>query len=436
MARRMFARALSYGPAWAVADQAMSAAANFAVAIIVARGVGAEEFGDFTVATAVWFALLPLIRAFVTQPYVIESAPLEGRAWRRITGRAAGAVVVAGGVCGSLIAALGLVLGATLGETFAVLGACAPFLALQDFWRHAAFARSKAHQAALNSATWAAIQLAAIVMLWIAGVLTPVTAIASLGLGGAAGAAIGLFQSGTVPALSRGTLRFGRSVMPLGMWFTAAQLITALASQAAVFLVAGLAGRASVGGLRAAMNLFGPLQLLARATESFGLPSASRVLREGCTKLRLLTAEYSCLLALGGGILALPAVTHGEWLLATVFGSEFEAYASLTVPLSMWTIGAMLGAGAMIGLRACRAGKQLLAAQSAFAVVQIITVLVLLEAAGLVGAAWGIAGATAVHTVLVWILFWNVSGRVTRALAPPPRDPAGSSMTTAEEGQA
>src|SRR3954467_3702003 len=60
--------------AWALVDQILSSATNFAMAIIVARLLPPKGYGSFALAIAAWLTLLGLVRAALVHPYVVAAA--------------------------------------------------------------------------------------------------------------------------------------------------------------------------------------------------------------------------------------------------------------------------------------------------------------------------------------------------------------------------
>ena len=79
---RQFARRLS----WGVADQALSSLTNFAVAILVARSLGTEELGAFSIAFATYLIAVNASRGLATDPLVVRYS----HAWPRMSGPSTG----------------------------------------------------------------------------------------------------------------------------------------------------------------------------------------------------------------------------------------------------------------------------------------------------------------------------------------------------------
>src|SRR3954452_4728053 len=84
--------------AWALVDQALSSATNFAMSLFIARLLAPEAFGSFALALAAWITLLGLNRAALVQPFVVEASRQDTPAWRS-TARSAGGVVQVACIC-------------------------------------------------------------------------------------------------------------------------------------------------------------------------------------------------------------------------------------------------------------------------------------------------------------------------------------------------
>ena len=391
---------------WALIDQGLSSGTNFAIGVVLARSLGPQEFGAFAIAFTVWLGAQGVLRTFIVQPYVVEAASATSSAWTTMSAHAAGAVVWLGVVVGCLTGIGGVIVGldASVGTTLAVLGGFVPVLALQDFWRQAAFAKGQPKVAAANDGVWAGVQTAGLLVLLFTDSLSAGSAVAAWGSGAGAGATLGIRQLEVMPDFSRAAFRFARAVGGLGAWFTASNLVYIAGSQAAILLIAGGAGRAAVGGLRATMNLFAPVQLITLAGEAVGLPDASRAAREGPRALVRSALSYSRALSLWAGAYCAVPVLLGQAVLTAVFGSEFARYSELIVPMALVSVFGTLGLGAILGLRAARAGRRLLTAQAVVTGLKLGGVVALVGPHGVAGAAWALAGVAGVHAALLWCL--------------------------------
>src|SRR4051794_18347281 len=95
--------------AWAMVDQILSSGTNFVPSLLLARVLGPSDFGTFSLAFLAWFLTLSVIRSALMQPYTLAASSLSQRDWRELTSRAAGSVVIAGGIASIFFAGAGFV---------------------------------------------------------------------------------------------------------------------------------------------------------------------------------------------------------------------------------------------------------------------------------------------------------------------------------------
>src|SRR5436309_12339596 len=138
------------GLGWGVADQAVSSLSNFAVNIYVARLLGAEQYGIFSIVYVTYAFALNASRGLVTDPLMVRFSLVDRAIWRRAVASSAGTTLSVGLVLGAAVAIAGGVLGGSLGLAFVALALCLPGLLLQDGWRFAFFTCGRGAQAFLN----------------------------------------------------------------------------------------------------------------------------------------------------------------------------------------------------------------------------------------------------------------------------------------------
>jgi O-antigen/teichoic acid export membrane protein len=406
--------------AWALVDQALSSATNFAMSLFIARLLAPAAFGSFALALAAWITLLGLNRAALVQPFVVEASRQDTPAWRSSARSAGGAVLVAGICGGAAISLVGLVLGPSepSGQAFLILGLLAPFLVVQDFWRFAAFSRNRARAAVANDALWAVIQALALVFL-VSAHSTPAAAMAAWGSGAIAGAFLGCFQFGLLPSLSRQTLRWTRSIGRLGGWFGLSNILYTGSTQAVAVIVAASAGSAALGGLRAAQTLLGPAQLVAQSGDAVALPAASRQVGSAGTRgLTAFAVRYGALLTAVLGAYGAILIVGRDEILEFLLGPKFVPYGNLILPLALGLVATAWSLASSVALRSAMVGSGLASGEAIGAGAKIVLVALLAQVGGVLGAAWGVLLGSLVHAGAMW---WMYS-RVTRTGEEPPAE--------------
>src|SRR5829696_5942351 len=140
---------------WGIADQAISSISNLALGIVVARSLGAADFGAFSLAWVTYGVILNLSRGLATDPLTVRYSGPPDERWRSAVGRAASTATALGLAVGAVCVVVGLAIGGLVGSSFAALGLTLPGLLLQDSWRIAFFAAGKGQRAFANDFVWA-----------------------------------------------------------------------------------------------------------------------------------------------------------------------------------------------------------------------------------------------------------------------------------------
>ena len=413
-------RALAGLGAWALGDQLLSSGTNFLVGIVIARSLGPEGFGSFTLAFGAWLVMWGFLRAFITQPYTMTASGLAEREWREDTACAAGAQLVLGLAAGVILVSAGLAvgLGGPTGSALVAVGIFASPLALQDFWRFVAFSRRAPRRAFVNDGSWAIVQAVMLAILIASDTLTTATAISAWGVGALAGAIVGTIQFRMWPTPGGNMRLWMRRHAALGGWMALATGIYSVSSYAVLIMLSRL-GRSAVGGMRATMSLFAPAQLAATSSESIMLPAAVRMVQNG-ERQRLLKAciVYSVSLAGTFGVAGGALLLAGPIVFQLVFGSEFTRFVTLVAPVLVQTVATGLTSGASVGIRALADGRRMAALQVFASASRVVLVAAMLPY-GLTSTAWGIAVADTASAGFAWFLFRSALRRYQSSDATP-----------------
>jgi len=390
-----------------LADQVLSSGTNFATAIVVARFLGPADYGSYVIAFGAWLVVMGLLRAMVINPFVVKAAALHRDDWRLAAGSATGITLSAGVLAGLIIAAIGLFFGLDhpFGLPLFVLACFIPALVLQDFWRFAAFSIASPGMALCNDAIWTLAQAIAFLMIWLLVRINPAWMIAGWGAGALAGALFGLWQFQVIPSFGHSTFLWLKNNASLSGWLGLTNIIYGAGTQAVSFLIAATVGRAALGGIQSVNNLFGPASLISQASQTIGLPLASKTMAEaGPGAVRRVAFRYSFLLGLCLTSYTILLLIAGPFLLTKIFGEAFAKYYSLIVPLGLGFLLNIWGTGAAIGLTAMAAGSKLVGVQSLVILTQLISVALFGCWFGILGAAWGITAGAAMRFLGLWLM--------------------------------
>ena len=363
---------------WGIADQAMSTLTNFLLSIYVARTLGAEQFGAFSLAYVTYGFAINASRGLSIEPLLIRFSGTDLPTWRRATAGCTGTALLVGLATGACALAAGRLVGGTTGLAFLAIGLTLPGLLLQDSWRYSFFALGRGHHAFINDTVWAAIQIPLLVLLKMTGHENVFWFVLAWGLAATVGAAIGSLQARVVPNLTAATRWLARH-RDLGPRYLAENTGGNAADTLRSYGVSYILGLAAVGYIQAASVLMGPFNIVLFGIGMITIPEAARLLRHSPRQLPLFCAAVSAgltFLALAWGAALLVALPRGLGQL--MLGSIWRPTYPLVLPATLSVMAMCATTGAGIGLHALGAARRSLRA--------VILTSVLVVACALIGA--------------------------------------------------
>ena len=343
-------------------DQVMSSLTNFLLSAYIARSLGAEQFGAFSLAYVTYGFANNASRGLSIEPLLIRFSGSELKRWKRATGGCTGTALLVGMYTGIIALAVGSLMGGTTGLAFVALGLMLPGLLLQDSWRFCFFAVRRGRQAFLNDTVWAVVQIPVLLAVKMTGHANVFWFIVAWGAGAYAGAIYGMFQARVVPRLLGATswLIVQRDLGPRYLVENAGNNAADTVRQ---YSVSSLLGLTVIGDMNAANVLMGPFRILLFGLGMITIPEAAQILRTSPRRLPLF-----CLVVSGG--LTLAALGWGVSLLVTMplglghlmLGATWVAAYPLVLPTVLTIAGNCAGAGAGIGMHALGAARRSLRA--------------------------------------------------------------------------
>ncbi len=388
---------------WTGADQVLSSGTNAALTVLVARSVGAEQFGAFALALVVFVYAVGVVRALVSEPLVIRFAGAQPDERARAIADSAGAAVLVGTGLGLACVTGGAVVGGQEGSVILALGVLLPGLVLQDHWRTAFFASRRPRSAFANDAVWAVLQIGAVLTLTAAGRTGSVPYLLAWGGAAAVAAVVGAAQVRRRPQILGG-LRWLADHRSMGRRLTGGFLVDQGAVQAVVLLLGAIVGLAAVGAVRGAQTLISPVRVLLATVSAVALPAFSSRVADGGRVLRP-AVLVSLVAGSAAGAWAVAAVLVPDDVGRALLGDTWPGAEPLVGLVgTQWTAIAVATAFA-IALKALARTRELLAVS----VVQALLVVALGTAGALladaVGALTGlVAGQVAGVLLLLWML--------------------------------
>lgn len=388
---------------WALTDQGISSFANFALGVLIARNVGQDDFGAFSLAFSTYVVVLNVARAVATQPLVIRFSGVPLEDWRRGSAAASGTMLVAGLLAGVACLGIGLVTGPRVGPTFMALAIALPAILMQDAWRFAFFAAGRGRDAVLTDLAWA-IGLVAILAL--VSVISPGTAQFVLGWGASAAVAalVGTWRSGVRPRpfAVRGWIREHSDLVGR---FSLEVLLGMAAPQAAVYVVGLTTGLAEAGSIRAAQLVLGPMHVLLQAAHLIAVPEGVRIRRSHPALFRFAIGIFGSGLALGILVWVAMLMVMPDSVGRALLGDSWGLARLVLLPLGLSLAAQGFGSGALVGLRVLSDAAGSLRGRVLDVGISLILVVGGSLVGGAIGAAWGMAANGAVSAMIFSVIF-------------------------------
>jgi O-antigen/teichoic acid export membrane protein len=401
---------------WGVGDQAVSSLTNFAVSIFVVHGLGARQFGAFSLAYVTYGLALNASRGLSTDPLMVRFSGVQVGPWRIAVRNCTGTALVVGIVTGLIAVAAGIVLRGTTGSAFLALGLTLPGLMLQDSWRFSFFALGRGVHAFVNDTIWAVTLLPALVVLGHTGHANVFWFTLAWGVTASIGAVAGIFQARVIPQLL-GARDWLKNQSDLGVRYLLEGTVGSLVTQVRGFGTGLILGLSALGYLQASITLYGPMTILFLGMGLVTIPEAARVLRRSPKHLPLFCVLVSAGLSIGGvlwGAALLVAIPRG--LGHVMLGhSVWRPVYPLIVPMMLWYLGQGVGSGAGTGLHGLGAAKRSLRVTIITSAITAGLTLGGSCADGVQGTAYGMVAGAWITSALLWWQFrkaWLEYGKI------------------------
>jgi O-antigen/teichoic acid export membrane protein len=317
-------------------------------------------------------------------------------------------IVVSAGVILAL-ACLGGALIFASGETRSTLFVVAvalPGLLFQDFSRFVFFAQGLPKQSLLSDLLWATGEAVAIVLLLVNDGRATWLLLGAWTLGVYFGAIFSYLKLRPSPSLEA-AIEWIRTTRGMTIWMAGQAILSQASVHITVVAVGVVVGLSSLGGLRAAQTLLGPLTTALAVAPGYLLPTLGLLAQSDLGAFRRLLGLIT-LVTTGAAVLyGFGIVLWRADLLPRVFGDGFEQFSTLTIPISCAAVAQGIAVAPGLGNRALRSGKAVFLTQFIASVAGIPLILALSARYGALGAAIGILGQMTLLACSSWILFFH-----------------------------
>jgi O-antigen/teichoic acid export membrane protein len=324
---------------WLFADQALVSSSNFLTSALLARALGVRGFGIYSV---YYIALqyLNSIQLALIVPAMMSIGPqLDDAAEQRafLYGMA-GYQYLFSLACAAAAAVATLLAQLHFVKLRVESGLLLPFLLtilcfqLQDWYRRFCYAQDRGRAVFWNDAISYIGQLAILIVLWRTRWINVNLAFYAIAATSLAAFVVGFFRDRLRTSWREIRRAFARS-WAMGRSLLVASQSQWLGSQGIVLVVAGLAGLNAAAGIRAAVTLFGPLNVFYQLMDNVMPVRAARAYAQsGESGLeRYLLGSGPFLVALVG-LPVLAVCVFARLLMTRIFGGAYALFA----PLVAW----------------------------------------------------------------------------------------------------
>lgn len=382
-------------------DQAVCSLTNFALTLVALRTLNLAEFGAFSLVFGFLLAAVYIVRSLCIEPLVIEFALAAEPDRRRATSAAVGASLLLGMtiVAGSALSFLMLTPAAA--ATVVLVAVLFVPLLIQDGLRHHWLSGGRAWRAAGNDFICLIVTTVALVVLSLLQIAAVPALVAAWSLGAAAGAAATTAALRVVPHPGKG-MRWILEHRRIGLPLAGSALVAQGAPRLCLAILGSVAGLAAVGSLGAAMAVLAPINVAIIATGMYGAIEVRRRISRGAP-----LARFVALLATGPAVLA--ALVSALALLLpdrvgiAYLGVNWQAAQLCLIPVTLWVAATGIVQGPRSVLRGYGANGRILALTIVTGLAQLAGTFLGAWCGNAVGAAWGIAAASAL-CVFPWLV--------------------------------
>ena len=186
--------------------------------------------------------------------------------------------------------------------------------------------------------------------------------------------------------------------------------------QAALFVMAAVAGTYAIGALQASINLMGPTNILTFGAASAALVRGSAEMRAGDPhEMARTTRIHGLALAAVVGLYGAAYGASAWWLIPAIYGASYRSYILLAPAVALQTLIYALDLVPTTRLRILRSTRLMFSTRAIFAPVALLAVWALAATMGAAGVAVAVIALATLSTGGAWVA-------LRRATSGPSRD--------------
>lgn len=332
------------GPALSFSDQAFCSICNFLTTVVLARALGLEAFGLYTMVWLAIYLAMNLQLGLIVSPMMSIGSKEDGAeadAYYTVVFIHQAAYVGAAAI--AIFSILKFAAAGTALDGVALPGAASAAAYLtQDFLRRYLFARRRPAAALLIDIVNQGLKLGVLAALWHVGSISVAHALWAVAAAAAVSAGFGLFMSGPFLWKRKVFADVTRRQWHSARWLVLTGSVQWALSYSGLLVTAGLFGPRILGALRAAQSLLAVMNVVREALENVVPPLAGDAFaKAGLAGLRQTLARATGFALLIGISAVLGLSLFGPWLLHRIYGGEILEFDwligwySLIVPLTL-----------------------------------------------------------------------------------------------------
>lgn len=399
---------------WALFDQGMVSGVNFLTGLLLARFLGLEAFGQFTL---VWLTVLFLnsIQSAMISSPMMTIGPKQSNQDESIYYRCVLYQQVVFSIVSFILLFIGLSIANYIKPEWQLQALVLPvslagtFFQFQDFLRRYFFCRKKPQFAFYNDVLSYLGQLIVLVILFYLSDISIINVILVIALTSFIAIVAGIFlidkQIVTLVELRYSVARHWH----FSMWSTL-NVVVQWASANLVFIITGsILGSAAVGILKAAQNIMAITHILFQAMENFVPMKASSIYSK--MGLKAFEQYINNVVILGGGFTVLIAIFTSYFsveLLTIIYGEQFKDNTSVLRWFSIIYVFMFLGVVYRIALRTVESTKTIFYSQVLSALFTLVFAYPLTKNYGLTGS---LIALLIVYVSVFTFLYFSFSAR-------------------------
>lgn len=381
---------------WALADQAMVSGVNFLTSVLVARFLGIEEFGLFSL---IWVAVLffsSFQMSIIVSPMMSIAPKQDDKNLSFYYGS-----VFAQQLIFSVLSVVSIVVGVefgryffpewNIGELLLPLVVVTFFFQLQDFLRRLFFVQGRQVAAFVNDAISYLMQLILLIYINTLGLLNTELVLWVIAITSLIAVFIGFIVCDKINISYDMFIDTAKRHWNVSKWLTGSALLQWLSGNLFIVVAASLLGVVAIGALKAAQSIMGITHILFQGLENIVPITASHYLHE--SGKRSMAGYLGKVTIWGGGatlVLALLVSAFPGHLLMVVFGDEYQDYGYVLRWYALIYLIAFIALPLRMGLRSMEKTYPLFIAYALMAFFSILSAKWLVQAFGLHGVLIGL----------------------------------------------